>query len=125
MDPMATAARFRVATQDSRAAGGLDASRSVARLHQALQDSEEIVVRGIWADWFRNSALLQLSDTVTYFRRELRVTLQSVEEEIAQGAPRPWERPVAMRVARAFQRSAAYKVRTGSSTMRRGVSAPT
>ena len=110
VEPMATAARYRVATQDSRAVGGLDVPRRADRLRQALRDSVQIGVCGAWADWFRNSTILQLSDTMTYFHRELRVTQRSLEEEIAQGAPRPWERLVARRVVRSFQRSAASKV---------------
>ena len=77
IEPMATATRFRVAHSDSRSTGGLHIRRRAATLYRNIRHSTEVVRSGVWADWYRNSALLQLDDTIINLRDKYDITAKT------------------------------------------------
>ena len=111
IEPMATAARFRVAYADSRCTGGLRVQRRAAALRRSIRHSTDVARGGAWAGWYRNSALLQLDDTIGSLREDHGITAEAVEGTIAPGVPRPWPAAVARKIARSFQRTVVQQLR--------------
>ena len=97
--------KFRVASCENSANGGLAVRQRARELRNWLSSSPQVVHAGIWAHWFRASFYFKLDAALDAFA-EHGHTPTSVETMIAGSHPRPLVREVALSVRRQFQKTA-------------------
>jgi len=95
----ASAAQFRVALNEASSSGGLRVADRVAALDEACSASELIHVFGFWGGWLRGGFSRQLLNNMTNLDTPPRAfSRQALEDQVAKGAPRPWDRKLTRRV---------------------------
>ena len=102
---LSLAVKLRVAAQEATSSGGLEVQRKAAELANWRLHANAAG----WAyhnrHWYDSSYVLQLHGALQHFAAN-GVTPQVIENDIAQHAPRPFDRAAAARVRSRFQRVA-------------------
>ena len=110
LEPIAWAARFRVACWEDGLNGGLRPTARAAELQEWVRECEWPLRPVRWRDWLQRSTAVALSEAVDHFAAR-GCSRARLEAELAGPVPRPWPREVEEKVRRRWQRSAVLKLR--------------